>query len=40
MLTFIFLIILCFILYFVIRKLVRQKLIIEQLRDELKEMKK
>lgn len=35
MLTFIFLIILLCILYFIVRKVIRQKLIIERLKSEL-----
>lgn len=39
MLTFIFLIILLCILYFIVRKVIRQKLIIEHLKSELHECK-
>jgi Na+-transporting methylmalonyl-CoA/oxaloacetate decarboxylase gamma subunit len=39
MLTFIFLIILVCILYFIVRKVIRQKLIIEQLKTELNQCK-
>jgi len=39
MLTFIFLIILLCILYFIVRKVIRQKLIIEHLKTELNDCK-